>query len=64
MNATKEAWNGLDQKYKISDNTAELASKTKSAFMGLFSKWEMNTFKLSNSLGYFLVLISDVTLFH
>lgn len=38
MNATKDAWNNLDNKYKIADNTAELANKTKSAFMGLFSK--------------------------
>lgn len=38
LDATKEAWNSVDQKYKIAENTTEFASKTKSAFMGLFSK--------------------------
>lgn len=38
LDATKEAWNSVDQKYKIVDNTTELANKTKTAFMGLFTK--------------------------
>lgn len=38
MKATSEAWNSVDQKYKIAENTSEFANKTKSAFMGLFSK--------------------------
>ena len=36
--ATQEAWTGLDQKYKISENTSQLASKAKSGIMGLFGK--------------------------
>jgi len=38
MNATKDAWNGLDQKYKIAETSSELANKTKNAFMGLFKQ--------------------------
>lgn len=38
VDGTKQTWNELDQKYKIAENTSEFANKTKTAFMGLFSK--------------------------